>query len=158
MLLVPADASRAASHSLRGLGHCCATVGHRTPSRRTYRTVLHSSFRTASKPCFAVSLSELRLCLSGSELRLCHSQSSGCVTRLRAQVVSLRLRAQAVSLRLYPSQSSGCVTLRAQELCESLGGRPELPVPNSPYSLCGRKSTVNDLNLAVSELRSCEKV
>ena len=31
---------------------------------------------------------------------------------------------------------------RVQELCESrLGGRPGLPVPNSPYGLCGRKAT-----------------
>ena len=26
----------------------------------------------------------------------------------------------------------------AQELCESRGGRPGLPVPNGPYGLCGR--------------------
>ena len=32
---------------------------------------------------------------------------------------------------------------RAQELCESRGGRPELPVPNSPDGLCGRKATLN---------------
>ena len=25
----------------------------------------------------------------------------------------------------------------AQELCESRGGRPGLPVPNKPYGLCG---------------------
>ena len=31
----------------------------------------------------------------------------------------------------------------AQELCESRGGRPGLPVPNSPYGLCGRKATLN---------------
>ena len=30
--------------------------------------------------------------------------------------------------------------LRAQELCESRGGRPRLPVPNKPYGFCGRKS------------------
>ena len=29
---------------------------------------------------------------------------------------------------------------RAQQLCESRGGRPGLPVPNSPYDLCGRKA------------------
>ena len=29
------------------------------------------------------------------------------------------------------------------ELCESRGGRPGLPVPNSPYGLCGRKATLN---------------
>ena len=32
---------------------------------------------------------------------------------------------------------------RAQEVCESGGGRPGLPVPNSPYGLCGRKTTLN---------------
>ena len=32
---------------------------------------------------------------------------------------------------------------RAQELCESGGGRPGLPVPNSSHGLCGRKSTLN---------------
>ena len=32
-------------------------------------------------------------------------------------------------------------TCWAQELRESLGGRPRLPAPNSPYGLCGRKAT-----------------
>ena len=32
--------------------------------------------------------------------------------------------------------------LKAQELCESRGGCPCLPVPNSPYGLCGRKATL----------------
>ena len=35
-------------------------------------------------------------------------------------------------------------TVRAQELRESRGGRPGLSVPNSPYGLCGRKSTVEE--------------
>ena len=43
-------------------------------------------------------------------------------------------------------------TLRVQELCESRGGRPGLPVPNNHYCLYGRKATLND------ELRSCVKV
>ena len=30
--------------------------------------------------------------------------------------------------------------LRAQELCESRGGHPGFPVPNSPYGLCRRKA------------------
>ena len=30
-----------------------------------------------------------------------------------------------------------------QKLCESGGGPPGLPVPNSPYGLCGRKATLN---------------
>ena len=44
---------------------------------------------------------------------------------------------------------------RAQELCESQSGRPGLPVPNSPYGLCGRKET---LHCSISEHRSCVKV
>ena len=35
------------------------------------------------------------------------------------------------------------VQFRAQELCESRGGRPVLPVPNIPYGLCGREATLN---------------
>ena len=35
--------------------------------------------------------------------------------------------------------------VRSQELCESRGGRPGLPVPNGPYGLCGRKATLNSL-------------
>ena len=31
----------------------------------------------------------------------------------------------------------------AWELCEKQGGRPGLPVPNSPYGLCGRNATLN---------------
>ena len=42
--------------------------------------------------------------------------------------------------------------VRAQELCESRGGRPGLPVPNSPYGPCGRKAT---LNLNWSEWLTC---
>ena len=33
---------------------------------------------------------------------------------------------------------------RGQELCESRGGRPGLPVPNSPYGLCGRIATLEE--------------
>ena len=47
------------------------------------------------------------------------------------------------------------VGVRAQELCESRGGRPGFPVPNKPYGLCGRKAT---LNCDPSELWSCVKV
>ena len=39
---------------------------------------------------------------------------------------------------------------RARELCES----PGLPVPNSPYGLCGHKATLN----TPSELGACVKV
>ena len=36
------------------------------------------------------------------------------------------------------------ICYRAQEVCESGGGRPELPVPKSPHCLCGRKATLKD--------------
>ena len=32
---------------------------------------------------------------------------------------------------------------RAQELCESRGGRPGLPIPNSPYGLYGGRAILN---------------
>ena len=35
------------------------------------------------------------------------------------------------------------VDVKQQALCESRGGRPGLPVPNSPYCLCGRRATLN---------------
>ena len=38
-------------------------------------------------------------------------------------------------LQLSALQSSGAV-------CESGGGRPGLPIPDSPYGLCGRKATL----------------
>ena len=48
-----------------------------------------------------------------------------------------------------------CLPLRAQKLCESRGGRPELPAPNSFNGLCGHKAS---LKLSLSELRSCVEV
>ena len=33
--------------------------------------------------------------------------------------------------------------IRAQQLCETRGGRPGIPVPNSPYGFCGRKANFN---------------
>ena len=30
-------------------------------------------------------------------------------------------------------------------MCESGGGRPGLPVPNSPYGVCGRKPTLEEV-------------
>ena len=44
--------------------------------------------------------------------------------------------------------------LGAQDLCESGGGRPGFPVPNSLYGLCGRKATLNLNELRGQEL--CE--
>ena len=39
--------------------------------------------------------------------------------------------------------------IRAQELCESRGGRPGLPVPNKPNGFCGRKATLKQNSGAV---------
>ena len=36
---------------------------------------------------------------------------------------------------------------RAQELCESRGGRPGLPVLDKPHGFCGRKATLNQSSL-----------
>ena len=47
--------------------------------------------------------------------------------------------------------------LRAQELCESRGGRPGLPVPNKPCGLFRREAALN-LNICNSEVRSCVEV
>ena len=33
------------------------------------------------------------------------------------------------------------IHFRVQMLCESQGGRPGFPVPNSPQGFCGRKAT-----------------
>ena len=46
-------------------------------------------------------------------------------------------------------------TTRSQELCESGGGRPGLPVPNIPYDLRGRKTTLN-LNCTTRSQELCE--
>ena len=47
-------------------------------------------------------------------------------------------------------------TFRAQELCESRGGRPVLPVPDSPYGLCGRKAALNSNSVAFRPQERCE--
>ena len=46
------------------------------------------------------------------------------------------------------------VSVKAQELCGSRGGRPELHVPNSPYGLCGRRKATLNLNsmLVIGEI------
>ena len=45
------------------------------------------------------------------------------------------LQGQGDRARVFRSDSLSHVS-RAQQLCESQGGRPGLPVPNSPYGLC----------------------
>ena len=47
---------------------------------------------------------------------------------------SLMVLTVSVDVKLHRRQNN-----RAQELCGRQGGRPGLPVPNSPHGLCGRK-------------------
>ena len=39
---------------------------------------------------------------------------------------------------------------QSQELCESRGGHPGFPVPNSPYGFCGHKVTVKRIHIKES--------
>ena len=45
---------------------------------------------------------------------------------------------------------------RGQELCERRDGRSELPIPNSPYSLCGRKSALKKKSILFRAKEPCE--
>ena len=47
-----------------------------------------------------------------------------------------------VSVDIKQHLKKEAIWFRAQELCESRGGHPGLPVPNSPYGLCGREATL----------------
>ena len=58
-------------------------------------------------------------------------------------------------LALFLAVQRGWGQFRAQELCESRGGRPGFPVPGSPYGLCGRKATLN-LNWSNRGQELCE--
>ena len=49
-------------------------------------------------------------------------------------------------------QSSGAVSFRVEAAALA-----QLPVPNSPYGLCGRKATLND-ERQIAEVRSCVNV
>ena len=43
----------------------------------------------------------------------------------------------------YKARSPVYYTFSELRRCDSRGRRPGLPVPNSPYGLCGRKPTLN---------------
>ena len=62
---------------------------------------------------------------------------------------SLVVRSVSVDVK----QQRNSFALRAQELREIRRGRPGLPVPNSPYGLCGCKATLNSSNRVSPELR-----
>ena len=63
-------------------------------------------------------------------------------------------RGEAPGTYLCP-RVSAIVSYRAQELCESRGAHPRLPVPNSSYSLCGRKATLT-LKCSVRAQELCQ--
>ena len=63
---------------------------------------------------------------------------------------------QIASCKVYTLKALAVLLIRAQKLCESRGGRSGLPVPNSPYGLCGRKATL--LELAPSLMRAAPVV
>ena len=49
----------------------------------------------------------------------------------------------------YQSHRDKQQELRAHELWTSCDLRPGIPVPNSPYGLCGRKATLNVITAAL---------
>ena len=69
---------------------------------------------------------------------------------IAAMIVSFTTRGNTREHARFTSRNAEFATgleVRAQELCGCRGGRPGLPVPNSPCGLCGRKATLNlDLN------------
>ena len=66
------------------------------------------------------------------------------VTEIRRSSANDTFIAESVYLiYIYIYPSTHCCD-RAQELCESRGGRPGLPVPNSPFGFCGRKATLKN--------------
>ena len=75
--------------------------------------------------------------------------------KFQINTVELLMRENA-SFKTTSSEAFACMCLchctltRVQELCESRGGRPGLPLPESPYSLCGRKATLNSNNTCQS--------
>ena len=56
-----------------------------------------------------------------------------------------------VTLAFREKVEAASAHLRTEVLCESRGGRHGIPVPSSPYGLCGRKATLN-LNCSSSIL------
>ena len=48
-------------------------------------------------------------------------------------------------------------TVTAQELCESRGGRPGLPVPDKLHGFCGREATLNQDGAATSTFTQLQR-
>ena len=127
--------------------------------KREARTALAAKLRgCVSQSSGAVWVSAQELC--ESEFRSCANQNSGAVW-IRVQELC------ESELRSCLNQNSGAVWIRAQDLCESelsscvnqsskrvwksrWTSWAPLPVPNSPYGLCGREATLNNKHLLSS--------
>ena len=65
---------------------------------------------------------------------------------------------RGVSLRLLYWTSAQPSAGRAQELCESRGDRPGLPVPNTPDGFCGCKATLKRMKCLHDHTILLEKI
>ena len=74
--------------------------------------------------------------------------------KVEVAVLGSIVRTVSVDVKQHRTRTSD--PFRAQELCESRGGHPGLPVPNSVYGLCGRKVTLNYNCLRVRAQELCE--
>ena len=87
---------------------------------------------------------------SNGSLGVCHTQSTA--DEMQAHTLQRMSCSSAPYTRKHRHPTP--VELRS---CVKVGVRTGLPVPNSPYGLCGLKAILN-LNHCGSELRSCVKV
>ena len=85
--------------------------------------------------------------------------SSNCPNHAWLTKSSVKKRSYFVELSEVCSANKHFAQLRTDFACKVVKtcaiGRPGIPVPNSPYGLCGRKAT---LYCSISELRSCVNV
>ena len=59
--------------------------------------------------------------------------------------------------KTYTKDCTAIALFRAQEMCESRGGRSGLPVANSPYGLCGRTATLEEEGTQITRAQGpCE--
>ena len=100
--------------------------------------------------CNCVSKAELKLSLGRPVQRRpdgngMQSALSSCV-KVEVAVLgpqSLIVLTVSVDVKQHLRMKKKCRSNRAQQLCESRGGRPWLPFPDSPDGVCGRKVTLN---------------
>ena len=71
------------------------------------------------------------------------------------RVQNVRVADQQATIEdlVHSSSVTACGSTAAWKLCESRGGRPGLPVPNSTFGLCGRKATLKNRAQELCESR-----